>query len=259
MDELNRNDRNFFHGNNQNQMNQERPVVNTASVSIAKVFLYMFGLILITAVVAFGVGAVVYYNLINGANVEEFFNTYLIILVISGIALFIDMLVINLVSMKGKHGILIPGIIYAILVGVLFSLLTIIVDWEIIGAAFGITALAFGVMALIAFLSKGNMKPIAIVIVGLFSGIILLTLTNFLITLITGTSIGVIGWIVSFAIFALVMFVTIFDLWRMKQICEKGAMSKNLTQYFAFVMYVDFINIFVRILYYLIIIFGKRK
>ena len=169
------------------------------------------------------------------------------------------MIIINVVVLRGKHSILVPGIIYAVLVGVLFSMLTIVVDWRIIGMAFGITAFAFLIMSLIAFISKGSLAPLWIVIIGLAIGVGVLSLFNWIVMLMTGSVFNALYWIVTFGIFALVIFITIFDLWRIKKIAENGAMSNNLALYCAFVMYTDFINVFIRILYFLLIIFGRRR
>lgn len=256
-------DREAFHdGNNYNSNQSHQPKyaqnISGVSLSIAKVFLYMFIGLLITAGVAFGVGAFVYYQIVVNGN-GEITTPYLIALIVSAILLFVDMLVINFVTIKGKHSILIPGIIYAILVGILFSMLTIVVDWKLIGMAFGVTALAFLVMSTIAFLSKGNMSPILIVVFGLLIGAGLLSLFNWIIMLTTGGMFESLYWIVSFAIFAVVMFITIFDLWRIKKIAEQGMMSNNLALYCAFVIYVDFINVFIRVLYFIILIVGKYR
>ena len=253
-------DRDAFHPDY--QQTKKTNASSSTSLSIAKVFLYMFIGLFITAVVAFGVGALVYYY--AGVNpdaelAESVLRTYFVILIVSAIALFIDMLIINFVIIRNGRSVLVPGIIYAVLVGVLFSMLTIVVDWRLIGMAFGVTALVFLIMSVIAFLSKGNMNGLAIVIIGLAIGSGFLILFNWLFMLLTGTVLSTLYWVVTFAIFALVLFVTLFDLWRIKQIAENGAMNNNIALYCAFIMYTDFINVFIRILYFLIIIFGKRK
>ena len=227
-------------------------------LSIAKVFLFMFAGLLITALVAFGVGALMYYQIAALGN-EQAASTYLVVVIVSAIALLVDMLIINFVVLRGRHSVLVPGIIFCVLVGVLFSMLTLFIPWEIIGMAFGVTALAFLIMSAIAFISKGNMAPILIVIIGLTIGAGFLALFNFLFALITGSVIEVLYWVVEFAILALILFVTIFDLWRIKKIAENGAMSNNIALYCAFVMYTDFINVFIRILYFLLIIFARKK
>lgn len=253
-------DRDAFHEHNSPRyVKEERPTETGGVVlSIAKTFLYMFAGLFITAIVAFGVGAIVYYN-VGVLENEGALTTYLIMIIASAIALFIDMLVINFVALRGKCSIIVPGIIYCVLVGVLFSMLTIVVEWELIGMAFGITALVFLIMSAIAFLSKGNMSPLLIIIIGLGIGTAILVGFNFLFALITGTVITTLYWIVEFAIFALIIFVSIFDLWRVKKIAENGQMTNNIALYCAFVMYTDFINVFIRILYFLILIFGRKR
>ena len=114
-------------------------------------------------------------------------------------------------------------------------------------------------VGLIAFLSKGNMAPLLIVIMGLAIGIGVLSLVHWIYAIATGTIVNGLYLGISIAIFALLMFVTIYDMWRIKEITEQGAMSKNVALYSAFIIYVDFINIFIRILYFLLIILSKSK
>ena len=264
-DDITKSDREAFHGGqtySQTAETQVRGTSNDTALSIAKVFLYMFGGLLITTLVAFGLGAVVSYNLLAASTEEGTINIttpYLIALIASAVLLFIDMLVINFVTLKGKHSILVPAIIYATLVGVLFSFLTIVVDWRVLGMAFGITTFVFLLMSIIAFLSKGNMSPLLILGLGLLIGGGLLALFNWIFIIATGTSNNVLYWVITFVIFAAIMLITIFDIWRIKKIADAGAMNNNIALYCAFTMYVDFINIFIRILYFLLIILGKAK
>lgn len=256
-------DRETFHNvNSDGTLKKDRKaklVSSSQAVDIAKVFLYVFIAILITAVSAFGVGATLFYSA-NG-NVDVLAQNVAITAIVSGIVLLIDMIVINLVSLRGKSSILVPGIIYAITVGVLFSGLTIFVDWRILGMAFGITALMFLLMSLIGFLSKGNLSPLLIVAIGLILGAGIIALFNWMFVLFSGINglTATLSWVVSFAIFGFIMLVTIFDLWRLKKIAEAGALQGNVALYCAFNIYVDFINVFIRVLFFLLVIYGKRK
>ena len=252
-------DRDAFHEHSSTRSVKEKSSINRdTTLNIAKVFLYMFSGILLTALVAFGVGALVYYNVLVLEN-ETALRIYLGITIASAFALLINMLVINFVTLRGRHSILVPGIIYCVLVGVLFSMLTIVIDWEIIGMAFGITALAFLLMSLIAFVSKGNLSPLLIVAMGLGIGSLMLVGFNFIFTLVLSRTIETLYWIVEFAIFAMIMFVSVFDLWRIKQIAANGYMNNNMALYCAFVIYTDFINIFIRVLYFLLLIFSRSR
>ena len=229
--------------------------------NIAKVFMFMFMFIAISAVSALGVLVAMRLALNAGADPNIVANTYLIMLIVSAISMFVLMLVINFVFLRGKHSVLVPGIIFSVIVGVLLSALTMVIvaafganeGIGLIGMAFGITCGTYLIMSFIAFLSKGNMSVYIIAIIGLSIGSITLVLLNLFLRSST------ISWIISFAIFAIIIFTTIFDLHNVKRIAETGNMTKNLELFCAFNLYVDFINIFIRILYYLVIIFARRK
>lgn len=251
-------DRDYFEensgGTKAKKLKPSRSVSDSTSiVNFAKVFLYMFVYIAITAAVAFGLGYIISTSYVNSGASEEIPTIYLGLLIGSAIALLIMMLVINFIVIRGKHSVLVPSIIYSVLVGVLFSALTIFVDWKIMGMAFGITAGIFLIMTLIATFTRGNMSPLAMMAMGLFLGSGILVLVN----LFIGSS--TIYWVITFAIFAAIMFITMFDIWNVKKITENRQEDKNISYYCAFIMYVDFINIFLRILYFLLIIFGNKK
>ena len=248
-------DRDYFNGGS-TKAKKLQPVKEETSkglLSFAKVFLYMFMYLAITAAVAFGLGYVVSYTYAQSGGSEQVLNIYLGFLIGSAVAMIILMLIINFIVIRGKHSVLVPSIIYSILVGVLFSCLTIFVDWRIIGMSFGITAGVFLLMSLIAIFTKGNMAPLAMMAFGLLIGGGILALLNWILRS------EMLYWIVSFVIFAAIMFITMFDIWRAKKITESGQADRNISYYLAFMMYVDFINIFIRILYYLLIIFGKKN
>ena len=226
---------------------------STGLLSFAKVFMYMFIGLAITTVVAFVIGGAFYYASIHGAVLEDLVMVGIAMTIVSAISLLILTLIINLITLKGKHSIVVPAILYCTFMGVVFSWFTIAVDWRILGMAFGITSGIFGLMSLIALFTKGNMRPLLMMGIGLFIGAGILVLVNWIIQSDT------IMWVVSFALFAAIMFVTMFDIWNIKNICEKGAMSNNLALYCAFTLYVDFIYILIRVLYFLLIIFANKK
>ena len=93
-----------------------------------------------------------------------------------------------------------------------------------------------------------TLKSAVSVGIGLFVGCGILSLVNLLIMLIAPSIFQPMYWIVSLGMFAAVMFITMFDIWNIKRICQTGELSNNLALYCAFTLYVDFIYIFVRIL-----------
>ena len=144
--------------------------------------------------------------------------------------------------------------------GLALSSLVIFLPWEILGITFLITAVMFGVMFLISYFSKGSLHFLAVTGIGLFMGAGILSLIGVVLALT-----GALGaymhlyWIISLLAFAAMMFITIWDMWRIKQIAEQGAMNDNLALYCAFTLYVDFIYLFMRILRFVIYIMGRRN
>lgn len=223
---------------------------SSGTLSFAKIFFYMFIGLAITTGVAFGVGAILVYKC---PDVQTFRNVYLGLMIGSGIALILMTFIINLVFLRGKHSILVPAIIYCLLMGTLLSSFTIFIDWRLLGMAFGITSGVFLLMTLLAVFTKGNMSPLAMLGIGLLMGSGILILVNLLVRSST------LYWVISFAVFAAMIFITIFDIWNIKKITERGEMSTNLELYCAFTLYVDFIYILIRVIYFLLLIYGKSK
>ena len=239
---------------------------------LGRVYGYMFLGLLLTAAIAFGVG--IAFNLwifgtINTANIDytienninsEGVMALIVILIISMIGILVMSFVVHLVFFRGKHSVLTPAIIYCSLMGLALSSLVIFLPWEILGITFLITAVMFGVMFLISYFSKGSLHFLAVTGIGLFMGAGILSLIGFVLALT-----GALGaymhlyWIISLLAFAAMMFITIWDMWRIKQIAEQGAMNDNLALYCAFTLYVDFIYLFMRILRFVIYIMGRRN
>lgn len=223
---------------------------SSGTLSFAKVFFYMFIGLAITTGVALGIGALFVNLASKGYDVS---NAYLGTMIGSGISIIILTFIINFVFLRGRHSIIIPAIIYCLLMGVLLSSFTIWLPWHLLGMAFGITSGIFLLMSLIAVFTKGNLSGLGMLGIGLLLGCGILALVNWLIGSTT------LYWIVSFGVFAAMIFISIFDIWNIKKICENGAMSNNLALYCAFTLYVDFIYILIRVLYFVALIYGRSK
>ena len=241
---------------------------------IGRIYGVMFIGILITALIALGLGMMFSQMIFGTIDSSKIFYgdpeltlkssdaavALLVTLIISGIALFILAFVIQFVFLKGKRSLTIPMVLYSVLMGVLLSELVIFLPWEVLGVSFLITAGTFGIMFLIATLSKGSLNALGLIGFGLFIGAGLIALVGLIFTLT-----GALGdamklyWIVSFLTFAAVMFITIWDMWRIKQIAQSGEMSKNLVLYCAFTLYVDFIYLFLKIVRIVAYIYANKK
>lgn len=235
----------------------------TKGAFLTKVYGWMFICLLITTVVAAGLGYGLMYAFVN-ATEETAVNimTGMIIgAVISAIALLVMSFVLPITFIRGKHNIIVPLMIYVVLMGVLLSMFTWAFEPVILAESFGITALVFGLMALLGHLSKGRLAGIGAIMLGLIIGAGLLSLVNFLMILIGGIKPEnvMISWIVSLAVFAFLMFMTMWDVARINVIASKGDTgNNNLVHYCAYILYSDFIALLVRVIYY-VAIFSRRR
>ena len=231
---------------------------SSGALSLVKIFGYMALGLLITAAVAFGFGY--FFYLIVTKDPQAANRTLMFVLFAACIFQFILTFIIQFVFLKGEHSIIVPYILYTITLGFMLSTFTIFIDWRLLGMAFGITAMTFLLMTIIAIATrKSNMTGVGIAAMGLFFGAGLVALFTWIFILIWPEQFKTFYWIINFAIFGAIMLTTIFDLWRINQLCQNGAMSKNLSLYCAFNMYVDFIAIFIKIVYYLLIFSSKNR
>ena len=254
-----------------NQKKEQQTVTQTVDLTdkqakgafLSKVYGWMFICLLITTVVAAGLGYGLMYAFVN-ATEEAAVNimTGMIVgAVISAIALLVMSFVLPITFIRGKHNIIVPLMIYVVLMGVLLSMFTWAFEPVILAESFGITALVFGLMALLGHLSKGRLAGIGAIMLGLIIGAGLLSLVNFLMILIGGIKPEnvMISWIVSLAVFAFLMFMTMWDVARINMIASKGDTgNNNLVHYCAYIIYSDFIALLVRVIYY-VAIFTRRR
>ena len=227
--------------------------VSSSTTFIGKVFLTMFVGLLITSGVAIGLAYLFAYLLATSSNPETVFAYIIGGVVISGISLLIMSFVLPITFARGKHSMLIPSIIFAILMGGLLSVEVLITDIEILLLALGATTLIFGIMAAIGFLGKGRLTGLSVAISGLFMGLLILSIINIVIMLMNpGMANMSLYWIISLGFFAVIMLITLWDMRNIKRISERASdAGNNLVLYCAFVIYTDFIAILIRLIYYL--------
>ena len=240
---------------------------------VGKVYGYMFFGLLLTAIIAFGLGiifnlwifgtmntATIDYSDVNTNINASGVSVLLATLIISGIGLLIVSLIVTFTALRGKHSVAVPALIYSILMGTMLSSLVVFIPWEILGITFAITAGIFGIMYLIATLTKGSLSFLGILGLGLFLGAMFLSLIG-VILMLTG-ALGdymYLYWIISLMTFAAILFITIYDMWRIKVIAQNGEGNNNLAMYCAFILYVDFINIFLRVLRIVLYLYSRKR
>lgn len=133
--------------------------------------------------------------------------------------------------------------IYAILNGVTFSTIFAVFDISSISSAFLISALLFGALALYGYTTDKDMTKFGnILIVGLVVGLIASVINLFIGNTIVDI---VLDWVILLIFCGL----TAYDIQKMRvmQLADEASREK-LYVYFAMQLYLDFINLFIRIL-----------
>lgn len=226
------------------------------AVNMAKVYGYLFLALLFTGGIAFGVGYL--FTLWLNADFDRANAGMMIILIISAIGLFILSFVVHGVAFRNKHSVLPYYIAYVTLMGTLLSTMTMFIDWRILGVAFGITSLIIALDAFIALFAKSNFNFVAMMGLTLLLGAGLVFFFSWLMIFMFPGVFGPLLYVIDFVVFVAIVLLTLVDIVRINKIAQQGEMSNNLSLYCSFIIYVDFIYIFIRIVYY-IAMFSQRR
>lgn len=221
------------------------------------VFGYLFIGLAISALVGFGFAFFLANSYAGeGGNYLNETGTFILagVLIASVIGCWVDTFVISISSMKSGKAPWVGYVIYAILMGLCFSAFILIpgVTFGLIGEAFGITAAIFFVMFLIGYFSPVNLNIFAFLGIAILIGVMLCSLTFGIMALVIGTW-YTFDYLVSLAIIvACVLFIG-FDAHNIGKIAERGMTNTNVALYCAFTLYGDFVALFFRILYILVL------
>lgn len=215
--------------------------IETEENLIAKTFFWMFLGLLGTAIIA-------WYTYSTGLFIEIISGDYWSILLIA------EVVVVLLFSFLFKKlppvvvGILF--FVYAALNGVTLSTIFVIFELTSIVYLFIASAILFGGLALIGYKTKADLSKwhtilFGVLIVGVILSIINIFIGNGMLDLI-------LDWVILLVFFG----ITIYDMNKIKNLSEEVELDQEkLHIYGAMELYLDFINIFIRILS----IFGKRR
>ena len=248
--------------NDPNSVNKNTDVTSSVGF-IAKVFLYMFVGLLISAAVCIAFSYLLSYAI--GTGDANMMMTYLIILVVSLIALLITSFVITIKRIRMKN-IVVPYVFYTVLMGIMLSSLIYWVgDPNVIGISLGITSLIFGITCLCAAIFKGKLAWVWGLLVGGIVSMGILSLVNlflfpwaFSVESAFDASMTI-YWIIEGIFIVVIIISTFLDMYNIKKIASYGSNDSNLALYCALNLYGDFIIIFVRILYIVMLAGGKSK
>ncbi len=222
----------------------------TSSKFLAQVFGYMFIGLLITAVVAFGWNFILQKICFDGTGALTDSGSRIIITtsIVSIVGMLLISFLISILSIFRKKAPWFGFILYAVFVGLAFTVLLIAgISVATVAEAFGITALAFGSMFLIGYFTKSKLNWFAFAAIGLGIGILLTSIFWGVFYLISPKDAILLDWVISLAIIAFEMIVVAADAYNIKKIATKGETNTNLALFCAFNMYCDFIVILIRI------------
>lgn len=216
--------------------------VSPTSVSVInQAFSWMFGGSLLTALAAFIVEKnVSLQNLILDNNVV-FFG---LIIVELALVFFLSIRIQKL----SFGAALFTFLVYSLLNGLMISAIFFIYTASSIASVFVISALVFGIMALIGYTTKRDLTSIGNLSLMALVGVILASLVNLFLKN------GTLSLIVSYLAVIIFVGLTAYDTQKIKRMSESGT-SGNMGIYGALALYLDFINIFLNLLR----IFGRQR
>ncbi len=216
----------------------EQTESRTKPVTLTSIFGWMALALLMTTAVAIGIYLLLGFGILP-------VTMYYPLLIGSIVGYFIVFIVINFRVIKQNKSAVVPFFVYAAMMGVLLSSIMISTSIDILVLAFGVSALLFGIMAGYGAVTKQNLHPMgSIALMGLLGSVILIPILWIWFN-------ETLYWIVSFVMFGAIMLITAYDVWRMKQHLELGEVTQNTAIVFALQLYIDFINIFIRVVYFL--------
>lgn len=215
---------------------------------LALIFLYLA----LGVFVTLGVGLLYSYILWSSfeAGSNEMAIAYMATFAISGIGIFVMMIINSVYISKTNKAPWVGFLIFAVLYGLLFSgvLLTGVITFYTLMEALGITTGLFLIMFLLGYFSKINWNPIAFIALTMLIGVLLVSMFFGIWYLISPSTFMLLDFIISIIFIIAVTLIVGVDANRAAKIATSGMANNNLALFMAYNFYVDFIGIFLRVL-----------
>lgn len=217
---------------------------NNLSNYIQKVFLWMFLGLVTTAITAFVVAN-------NEGLLATIFSNVLNLYLLFGLELVCVIVIGRLKHKLSSTFLLVLFLVYAVINGLTLSVIFLAYQLGSIALIFGITSLLFGGLALYGYVTKKDMTKIGHICLVTLLVMLVATLINIF---LKNSLVDLILTIVGIAIF---FGLTVYDMQKIKRfyVEDDEENNKKLAIYGALELYLDFINLFIRLLSLL----GKRK
>lgn len=243
---------------------EKQEETKSVTLSYTRVFIYLAIALAITFGVSYGWPYLAIA--VSGGNYEVANVVNIVGIVVSAIYMLVGGLIMSLKAFSKKtKAMAVMYYIYAFAMGILCSS----VFYETIGDTnIPIIALAFGISAGLMLMAAGlsyvlrnTMHKIIPFISILAVGILILTIVNLFVWPFNGDAANVIYWIIDYAIFALIFFSICIDMFRINAMAKLGWIGNetNLAYYAAYTIYIDFIYLLIKLIYYISLSNSKRR
>ena len=140
--------------------------------------------------------------------------------------------------------------LYSLVNGVTLSCIFYVYELGSIYQVFFVSAAMFAGMAVLGLFTNLDLSKVGSIAIMLLWGIIVATLVNSLLIKSTGFDM-----FMDYIVVVLFCGITAYDMQKLKKYSQTGADSNTVAIYFGMSLYLDFINIFLRLLR----LFGKRR
>lgn len=218
--------------------------INLEESVLAQSFLFMFVALVITGITS-------YLTLTTGLWYAVIFNDAFFYGLLIG-----ELVVVLIANSTISKGMLVPSallfVAYSVINGITLSVIFIAYTGASIATVFILSAAIFGIMAVYGMVTKKDLSSVGNLCLMALIGIIAVSLVNIVFLKLEGLEL-----VLSFIGVLLFVGLTAYDVQKIKAISRQGS-SDNVTVlalYGALQLYLDFINIFLKLLRLL----GKRR
>ena len=205
----------------------------TENKLLSKTFMWMF----IGLAITFGIGFYVSCNENMMYNLFMGYKWIILVILELGIVFALSMFIEKLIPLVAK----ILFCVYALITGLTFSAIFVVYELGSIIYVFGVTSIVFLIFSLLGYYTKMDLSKLGTYLFMALLAIIIASVINIFI----GSSMLELG----ITIVALIVFIgyVAYDIYMIRQ-SGKFAQSENMPIFWALQLYIDFINLFIRLI-----------
>ena len=137
---------------------------------------------------------------------------------------------------------LVSYLLYTIINGLTLSVIFLVYNIGTIYLAFGVTALTFGAISVFGAVTKKDLSGVGSIAIMALFGLIIGSVVNMFFAS------SMLDWVITYAGIIIFTALTAYDVQKIKNLSQSGVNNNNLAIIGALTLYLDFINLFLRIL-----------